>query len=255
MEVEEEVQPHCAKSKSSSFKSRSLTPAGSELGGRNVKLTLQSFASKVGILASLGHRALRIHVAMVNTFPSSLTKYEESWSSLVDTVEDVKSLKADLDKIKGNPELKECILNYIWSACTQIRGELVFKAHQKVPGSYSIPDSMNPQQVSETIQWMIKSCTVIYGGLNLVVAKTFDKKAPFSNPIFKDLFMSQWFSTKGEAVRHPDAFKHIPNTTLALIALVVESQVKFSEIQFRTRYQFYLNKLEHMQKKCPNWMK
>lgn len=52
-------------------------------------------------------------MATVNAFPSSLTKYEESWSSLVDAVEDVKSLKADLDKIKGDPELKEHILNYV----------------------------------------------------------------------------------------------------------------------------------------------
>ncbi|KAG1865575.1 hypothetical protein C8R48DRAFT_601167, partial [Suillus tomentosus] len=216
-------------------------------------------------LASLGHRALRVHVATVNAFPSSLSKYEESWSCLVDAVEDVKSLKGDLDKIKADTELKERVITYIWGACAQIRGELVFKARQKVPGSYGIPGSMAPQQVAETVQWMIKSCAFMYGGLN-IATKTFNKMAPFSNPIFKDLFISQWFSVKGEGIRCVDAFKHIPNTTLALIATAVEcalnswhngtrSQVKFSEMQFKTRYHFYLNKLERMQKDCPNWMK
>ncbi|KAG2157309.1 hypothetical protein DEU56DRAFT_750447 [Suillus clintonianus] len=101
-----------------------------------------------------------------------------------------------------------------------MRGELVIKARQKVPGSYGI----------------------LVGG---------DQK---------------WFSVKGEGICFPDTFKHIPNTTLALIAIVVEcalnswhngtrSQVKFSEMQFRTRYQFYMKKLECIQKDCPNWMK
>ncbi|KAG1776167.1 hypothetical protein EV702DRAFT_971984, partial [Suillus placidus] len=200
-------------------------------------------------LASLGHRALRVHVATVNTFPSSLSKYEKSWSCLVDTVEDVKTLKADLDKIQADTELKERIITYIWSACAQIRGELVFKVRQKVPGSYGIPDSMAPQQVAETVQWMIKMCAFMYGGLN-IAAKTFDKMAPFSNPIFKDLFISQWFSVKGEGIRFADAFKHIPNTTLALIA----TAVRFNFF-IQSQYQFYLNKLEHMQKDCPNWIK
>ncbi|KAG1728045.1 uncharacterized protein EDB91DRAFT_1253636 [Suillus paluster] len=90
--------------------------------------------------------------------------------------------------------------------------------------------------------------------------------APFCNPIFKDLFISQWFGVKGEGICFADAFKHIPHTTLALIATAVEcalnswhngtrSQVKFSEMQFRARYQFYANKLERMQKDCPHWMK
>ncbi|KAG1868922.1 hypothetical protein C8R48DRAFT_598377, partial [Suillus tomentosus] len=224
-------------------------------------------------LASLGHRALRVHVATVDTFPSSLSKYEESWSCLVDAVEDVKTLQADLDKIQADTELKERVITYIWGACAQIRGELVFKACQKVPGSYGIPGSMAPQQVAETVQWMVKSCAFMYGGLN-VAAKTFDKMAPFSNPIFKDLFILQWFSVKGEEIRFADAFKHIPNTTLALIAIAVEcalnswhngtrSQVKFTlccfcdpnAISYTSRYQFYLNKLERMQKDCPNWMK
>ncbi|KAG2053964.1 hypothetical protein BDR06DRAFT_884949, partial [Suillus hirtellus] len=193
-------------------------------------------------LASLGHRALRVHVATVNAFPSSLSKYEEFWSCLVDTVEDVKSLKGDLDKIKADTELKERVITYIWGACAQIRGELVFKTHKKVPRSYGIPGSMAPQQVAETIQWMIKSCAFMYGGLN-IVTKTFNKMAPFSNPIFKDLFISQWFSVKGEGICCVDAFKHIPNTTLALIC------------SHGSEYHFYLNKLERMQKDCPNWMK
>ncbi|KAG1745415.1 uncharacterized protein EDB91DRAFT_1049964, partial [Suillus paluster] len=218
----------------------------------------------VAILASLGHRALRVHVATVNAFPSSLLKYEESWSCLVDAVEDVKTLKADLDKIQADTELKERVINYIWGACAQMRGELVFKAHQKVPRSYSIPGSMTAQQVTESVQWMIKSCAFMYGGLN-VVAKTFDKMTPFCNPIFKDVFISQWFGVKGEGIRFADAFKHIPNTTLALIAIVVRFNFFIQSplcwfcdpntISYTSRYQFYTNKLEHMQKDCPNWMK
>ncbi|KAG1844455.1 hypothetical protein F4604DRAFT_1596163 [Suillus subluteus] len=204
--------------------------------------TTNDLKREISILASLGHRVLRVHVTTVNAFPSSLSKYKESWSCLVDAVEDVKSLKGDLDKIKADTELKE--------------GELVFKAHQKVPGSYGIPGSMAPQQVAETVQWMIKFCAFMYGGLK-IATRTFDKMAPFSNPIFKDLFISQWFSVKGEGIHCVDTFKHIPNTTLALIATAVTfcSFCEPDAFLYTFRYHFYLNKLERMQKDCPNWMK
>ncbi|KAG1853786.1 hypothetical protein C8R48DRAFT_610544, partial [Suillus tomentosus] len=134
---------------------------------------------------------------------------------------------------------------------------VVSTARQKVPGSYGIPGSMAPQQVAETVQWMIKSCAFMYGGLN-IATKTFNKMVPFSNPIFKDLFISQWFSVKGEGIRCVDAFKHIPNTTLALIATAVSFYFLYNLTNLTNvdlKYHFYLNKLERMQKDCPNWMK
>jgi hypothetical protein len=130
-EEEEEVTKRPPKSKSSSLKSRSQTP-GSELGSRRDKALLHTFPGKVrvghhswlsvdsvhvkvGTLASIGHRALRIHVATVDAFPSCLSKYETTWSCLVEAVGDVKTLKDELDDLKGDHELKEQVIHYVSS--------------------------------------------------------------------------------------------------------------------------------------------
>jgi hypothetical protein len=64
-------------------------------------------------LASIGHRALRVHVATVDAFPSALAKYETTWSCLVDAVGDVEALRDELEELRGDHELKEQVINYV----------------------------------------------------------------------------------------------------------------------------------------------
>lgn len=64
-------------------------------------------------MASIGHRALRVHVATVDAFPSTFGKYETTWSCLVDAVGDVAALKEELDDLKGDEGLKEQVINYV----------------------------------------------------------------------------------------------------------------------------------------------
>jgi hypothetical protein len=64
-------------------------------------------------LASIGHRALRVHVATVDAFPSGLAKYETTWSCLVDAVGDVEALQDELEELRGDHELKEQVINYV----------------------------------------------------------------------------------------------------------------------------------------------
>jgi hypothetical protein len=51
--------------------------------------------------------------------------------------------------------------------------------------------------------------------------KTYDKNSPFRHPIIKDIFISQWFSNRGDGVKCPEAFHNSPLSLLALIATVV----------------------------------
>ncbi|KAG1717812.1 hypothetical protein EDB19DRAFT_1652203, partial [Suillus lakei] len=105
-------------------------------------------------------------------------------------------------------------------SCAQLRGELVSKAHHKTSSSYNIPGNMSPSALSETIQWILKNDAFLYDKLDLA-NKTFDRKTPFCNQLFKDLFITQWFGARGEAWRFTDEFRKVPDSILALIATVV----------------------------------
>src|SRR6267154_722716 len=111
------AQPPTSKciSKSSLLESsRSATPL-SEMGAssRKEKGNISNLPEKVCRIAMLGHRALRIHVATVDGFPSTLTKNEVAWACLVDAVGDVEALKRHLEELKLDHDAKEKMITYV----------------------------------------------------------------------------------------------------------------------------------------------
>ncbi|KAG1884558.1 hypothetical protein F4604DRAFT_1918989 [Suillus subluteus] len=202
---------------------------------------------------------------MVDGFPSTLAKNEVAWACLVDTVGDVEALKTHLEELKLDQDAKEQVITYVWGVCAQLRGELVSKARHKTSSSYNIPSNMSPSALAETIQWILKNDAFLYDKLDLA-NNTFDRKMPFCNQLFKDLFITQWFGARGEALRFQDAFKQVPDCILALIATAIEcslntwlrsvrSQVKFTDVQFKNRYAHYMKNLKGLNKSCPTWLK
>ncbi|KAG1818568.1 uncharacterized protein BJ212DRAFT_1268835 [Suillus subaureus] len=259
------TQCQCKISKSSPFESSHSSTPLSEIGASSRRGSLSTFPQKVSRIAMLGHRALRIHVTTVNAFPSTLTKNEIVWACLVDAVGDVEALKKHVEELKLDHDAKEQVITYVWGACAQLRGELVSKACHKTSSSYNIPGNMSPSVLLETIQWILKNDTFLYDKLNLE-NKTFDWKMPFCNQLFKNLFITQWFGARDEALRFPDKFRKVPDSILALIATVIEcslntwlhsvhTQVKFTDTQFKSHYSHFMKKLDGLNKSCPTWLK
>ncbi|OAX31286.1 hypothetical protein K503DRAFT_787935, partial [Rhizopogon vinicolor AM-OR11-026] len=145
----------------------------------------------------MGQKALRVHIATIDAFPSANTKNEVAWSCIVDAVGGSQVLKEHLEELKGDESAKEQVITYVWSTCAQLRGELIAKAKQKVVSSYSISNATGAKELSGLVMWLIKTGAFIQGDLDLK-KKTFDKNSPFCHPIIKDIFISQWFGNRGD---------------------------------------------------------
>ncbi|KIK79202.1 hypothetical protein PAXRUDRAFT_81139, partial [Paxillus rubicundulus Ve08.2h10] len=198
-----------------------------------------------------GHTALHLHIATVNGFPAPGTKLERGWASMKEGVEGYVNLTQKLSNLGKDSIGKEKAVNYVWSAGPQICRELISKAHLKISASYSIPGSMNPKEIAATMEWLICTNAFLNGDLN-VKAHTFDKQQLFCHPIIKDLIISQWFGAKGEGVKYPEAFKGVPLPLLALVATAVGFK-NVTHIPTYSRYLFYMQKLQRLQKNCPTW--
>jgi len=57
----------------------------------------------------------------------------------------------------------------VWGAASQIRGELVAKAHQQISSSYSIPGTMKPQDIASAVEWLVRTSAFLDGELNIQV--------------------------------------------------------------------------------------
>ncbi|KIM70943.1 hypothetical protein SCLCIDRAFT_99821, partial [Scleroderma citrinum Foug A] len=147
-----------------------------------------------------GHTTFCLHIAMVDGFPSMSKKMQESWASLQEGVKGSTDLEEELTRMGQDTSLKERTVNYVWGAASQIRGELVTKACQRISTSYNIPGTMKPQDVTTAVEWLIKMGAFLDGDLD-IKTHTYDMQQPFHHPIIKDLIVNQWYSSKGEGAK------------------------------------------------------
>ncbi|KIM56825.1 hypothetical protein SCLCIDRAFT_131683, partial [Scleroderma citrinum Foug A] len=186
------------------------------------KGTLEGCSPFTGQVLNHGHTMFCLHIATVNRFPSVSKKMQESWASLQEGVKGSTDLEEELTRIDQDTSLKERAVNYVWGAASQIQGELVTKAHQRISASYNIPGTMKPQDVTTAVEWLIKTGVFLDGDLD-IKTRTYDKQQPFHHPIIKDLIVNQWYSSKGEGAKYVSIFKEMPNCLLALVATVLFS--------------------------------
>jgi hypothetical protein len=157
------------------------------LSVKSQKAKLQDVPTDFTIIASMGQKALRVHVATIDAFPSANAKNEVAWSCIVDSIGDSQVLKEHLEELKGDESAKEQVITYVsfwsslallsnffcldqvWSACAQLRGELITKARQKVVSSYSISTAMGSKHLSDLIMWLIKTGAFIHDNIDLKV--------------------------------------------------------------------------------------
>ncbi|KAG2105871.1 uncharacterized protein F5147DRAFT_746419 [Suillus discolor] len=184
-----------------------------------------------------GHKALRLHVATVEGFPSSSDRDQLCWDLILESSKQDKLLWEKMKEIQGDDALKAQLIDYI-------RGELVAKARISIPtcfGSRTNTDHSYTQNL------------------------TCDAQAPLKNPAFRVLLEAQWWGPKGEGRRcgrKGNAYTdNLP--ILALIACTVEcvllgvkrgSPVDFSESYFKSRWESFMELLTEFSNKCPTYL-
>jgi hypothetical protein len=125
MEVQEDVKPVISSRAISRSASRPASRTASRPASRTASLSIKSQKAKLqdvptdfALIASMGQKALRVHVATIDAFPSANAKNEVAWSCIVDGVGDSQVLKEHLEELKGDESAKEQVITYVslWSS-------------------------------------------------------------------------------------------------------------------------------------------
>ncbi|KAG1742275.1 uncharacterized protein EDB91DRAFT_1052028 [Suillus paluster] len=201
-------------------------------------------------IAISGHKALRLHVATVEGFPSSADRDQLCWDLILESSKQDKLLWEKMKEIQGDDALKAQLIDYAillqtWKGATQIRGELVAKARISIPACFGQSWTNTNNSYTQNL--------------------TCDAQAPLKNPAFRVLLEAQWWGPKGEGRRcgrKGNAYTdNLP--ILALIGCAVEcvllgvkrgSLVDFSESYFKTRWECFMELLTQFSNKCPTYL-
>ncbi|KIM61374.1 hypothetical protein SCLCIDRAFT_25860 [Scleroderma citrinum Foug A] len=238
---------------------------GSKLG----KTSLSSFKNPdIHRLAKLGHHRLCQHVATIKAFPFPVDKDELCWSLIQEGAAKDTVLEDVLAEVERELSVKEQLLDYVWGAATQVRGELIAKARMAVPTAYGLQgDSIKGNRLFDVLKWLIQQGKLIHSRIN-TKAMTCDESKPWKNLIFAQLIKSQWWGLKGEG-RHlgPDPtvnpFLNAPVSTLALVATVVKcvltglfsrGTIDFNENIYQGRWDHYMKMLGAFKAQSPTYL-
>ncbi|KAG1885923.1 uncharacterized protein F5891DRAFT_918201, partial [Suillus fuscotomentosus] len=117
-------------------------------------------------IAIFAHKAMRLHVATVNSFPSALDREELCWDLLVSSTRDNEVLWEKMLLIQSDDDLKAYLIDYTWKAAGQLRGDFVAKTHISVPSTYGIGE-LKHEELEKAIRWMLEEARFIHGGIDI----------------------------------------------------------------------------------------
>ncbi|EGO02636.1 hypothetical protein SERLA73DRAFT_70131 [Serpula lacrymans var. lacrymans S7.3] len=180
-------------STSTSISTRAVLSLQPKMGKRH-RITLDIFPSHLLDLATAGHAVMRLHVVTQEGFPPPTCRSKFSWKRLINASKGREDLQAKLLEVNSNEEIKNMLIDYVWSAVAQVQGEIVAKAHLI------------------TIFLLLEAGAFADGDLDI--------------KIFKDLIHNQWYGRKGEGVHYPEHFKGIPLALLAIITTAIECSLR-----------------------------
>ncbi|KIM61134.1 hypothetical protein SCLCIDRAFT_122654, partial [Scleroderma citrinum Foug A] len=179
-------------------------------------------------LTKLGHCQFCQHIATVEAFPFPIDKDELCWKVIQEGIAKEPGLQHALSKVENDQRMKERLLDYVWGAATQVRGELAAKARMAVPTAYGLQgESLKGSGLFDVLKWLIQQGKLIHSGIDAKVM-TCDESKPWKNPIFAQLIKAQWWGPKGEGrCLGPDpalnSYLDAPLCMLALVAAAVSS--------------------------------
>ncbi|EGO30706.1 hypothetical protein SERLADRAFT_432316 [Serpula lacrymans var. lacrymans S7.9] len=219
------------KRKRNSNSSPSLTPS------RDSKAVITSFSPTSSRLAKAGHSQMCVILSTVKGFPGTDERDEPT------TIVDLENAR--------NEQKKSRLIDYVWTAAAQLRGEVKQKARILILSEYALKNKL-PEEVHTIMEWLLSNGKGVFtfGGLDI-------SQKPFGHCIIKLLVQVQWFHKKGEGVLYPSDFKDSPFPLIALAITAVENclhelaksvctTLNFSEQVYRPR-------LEELQRKAPRW--
>ncbi|KAI6040103.1 hypothetical protein EDC04DRAFT_2602745 [Pisolithus marmoratus] len=243
----------------------SCCPHGSKLS----KTSLASFESaNICHLAKLGHHHLHQHVAMVEAFPFPGDKDELCWKLIQESAVKEPGLEQVLAEVEKEQNMKERLLDYIWGATMQVRGELIAKARLAAPTAYGLQgESLKGNALFDVLKLLIQQGKLIHSGIN-PKSMTCDESKPWKNPIFLQLIKMQWWGPKGEgrclgSDPATNPYLNALATTLALIATVVEcvltglfsgGTIDFNENVYCRRWNHYMKMLAEFKMRSPTYL-
>ncbi|KAI6046832.1 hypothetical protein EDC04DRAFT_2557562, partial [Pisolithus marmoratus] len=136
------------------------------------KTSLASFKSaNVCHLAKLRHLHLCQHVTTVEAFPFPVDKDELCWKLIQESAVKEPGLEQVLAEVEKEQNTKERLLDYIWGAATQVRGELVTKARLAVPTTYGLQgESLKGNALFDVLKWLIQQGKLIHSGIDAKVS-------------------------------------------------------------------------------------
>ncbi|EGO30306.1 hypothetical protein SERLADRAFT_404538 [Serpula lacrymans var. lacrymans S7.9] len=233
--------------KMNSNSSPSLTPS------RDSKAIITSFSPTSSRLAKAGHSQMCVILSTVKGFPGTDEQDELVWNAIIKVASSSSLFKTTIVDLENarNKQKKGRIVDYVWAAAAQLRGEVKQKARILILSEYTLKNKLS-EEVHTIGEWLLSSRKGVFtfGGLDV-----FQK--PFGHHIIKLLLQIQWFHKKGEGVRYPSDFKDSPLPLIALtvtaiknclheLAKGVHTTLNFSEQVYRPR-------LEELQRKTPRW--
>ncbi|KIM56414.1 hypothetical protein SCLCIDRAFT_29648 [Scleroderma citrinum Foug A] len=213
------------------------------------KVLLRNFNNlSVRSLAKAGHQVFRCHIAVVEAFLFPNNKEELCWTSLIQAAAASGELKATMDSVKGNTNIKRDLINYVWTGASQLRGELVHKARSTIPHTYGLASGLeSPNKLEQVVKWLVEDLKFLHPNIN-INEMTCDKDKPWQNAIIGDLIKAQWWGPKGDAKRlvssKDNVYLSVPIPMLALVACAVECTLTslgvrhnfdFNDAQYRNK--------------------
>ncbi|EGO04404.1 hypothetical protein SERLA73DRAFT_68088 [Serpula lacrymans var. lacrymans S7.3] len=222
--------------KMNSNSSPSLTPS------RDSKAIITSFSPTSSRLAKAGHSQMCVILSTVKGFPGTDEQDELVWNAIIKVASSSSLFKTTIVDLENarNKQKKGRIVDYVWAAAAQLRGEVKQKARILILSEYTLKNKLS-EEVHTIGEWLLSSRKGVFtfGGLDV-----FQK--PFGHHIIKLLLQIQWFHKKGEGVRYPSDFKDSPLPLIALtvtaiknclheLAKGVHTTLNFSEQVYRPR--------------------
>ncbi|EGN92722.1 hypothetical protein SERLA73DRAFT_156867 [Serpula lacrymans var. lacrymans S7.3] len=136
---------------------------------RKPKPTLALFPPSLAQLAIEAHTQMCFHISTNEGFPASNIHSDISWQIITESSKISNSFESKLREVEENEALKIFMMDYVWSAGPQIRGEVVAKVRLMINGAYGIPGDMSPGEIKLAVQWLIDTCTFTDGDLDIKV--------------------------------------------------------------------------------------
>ncbi|KII89482.1 hypothetical protein PLICRDRAFT_109510, partial [Plicaturopsis crispa FD-325 SS-3] len=247
-------------STSSTTSTANTTPTKTK--GRKEKMTIAKFSPISRKLAGDSHTRMRVDLATVNAFPASGDRDGMTWDSII-TAGSSGVLQAKTTELLNQEVKKGLMIDYVWASASQIRGEVKTKAQRAISGEYGIPGTMKPEEIRDLVGWLLHKGNFMQGDLD-TKARTFSKSRPYCHPIFKNIIQAQWFGRRGEGIRFHEDFRNIPLPIFALVITAVENALReystgpqvfinFTDPNFRSRYVYYVDRLQNVETKSPKW--